>query len=290
MKDAEKKMTYFALYVDKWEAWELLTMEQRGVLITALFDYVQGGTPDISDPAIKMAFTLIRKGIDENAKRYAEIKRKNRENIKKRWAKLKQFEAGNNGAEDIRPNTTEYGRIRLHTKDKDKDKDKDNTTTDKSVGGGSVGKPTSPARARVEPSQATPTDPPTTGKERKNYNLQGFCEVWNAEREGVPGTRLPGITTDELAADPGKKEAVWRLMSAMDDARLFNNQHSLNADTEGGFIRHILADDYLNGRTQRRKTPANIFTAFKSEKIVQGIIRDYKDANYIPEFTTLQPK
>ena len=61
------------LYAGYLENIELLSMEQRGVLITALMKYVSDqDTPDM-DSATKMAFSFIRSQIDKDQRKYEEV-------------------------------------------------------------------------------------------------------------------------------------------------------------------------------------------------------------------------
>ena len=63
----------FVLYAEYLENIELLSMEQRGVLITALMKYVSGlDIPDM-DAATTIAFSFIRSKIDKDQKKYEEV-------------------------------------------------------------------------------------------------------------------------------------------------------------------------------------------------------------------------
>ena len=63
----------FVLYAEYLENIELLSMEQRGVLITALMKYVSGlDIPDM-DEATTIAFSFIRSKIDKDQKKYEEV-------------------------------------------------------------------------------------------------------------------------------------------------------------------------------------------------------------------------
>lgn len=83
----------FILY-QRYEAQlELLTMEQRGELFTAIFVYNGTGTvPEISDAAVKMALMFITEQIDHDKGRYAKKCEKNAANIAKRWGKAEKGE------------------------------------------------------------------------------------------------------------------------------------------------------------------------------------------------------
>lgn len=63
----------FVLYAGYIENIELLSMEQRGVLITALMKYVSDQDPPDMDSATKMAFSFIRSRIDKDQRKYEEV-------------------------------------------------------------------------------------------------------------------------------------------------------------------------------------------------------------------------
>ena len=66
----------FVMYVEHGEQMESLTMEQRGIWITAIYDYVRYGKAEIDDPVVKMLFTTNRQHLDRDAKKYEERIRK----------------------------------------------------------------------------------------------------------------------------------------------------------------------------------------------------------------------
>lgn len=111
----------FILYHDYEEHIKLLSNEQRGVLLTALFAYSRSGKlPAFDrDPALAMAFSFIRATIDRDNEKYQERCRKNAENIKKRWGK------NTASCDGIPPHTTVYDDIRMYTNDTDNDNDND---------------------------------------------------------------------------------------------------------------------------------------------------------------------
>ena len=77
----EKKS--FVLYNSYYTQLELLTMEERGELITAIFLYEKTGTyPDLSR-VVNMAFSYIKDALDRDREAYEERCRKNSENGKK---------------------------------------------------------------------------------------------------------------------------------------------------------------------------------------------------------------
>ena len=82
MKHTDKKS--FILYGDFFELFGLLSMEERGRLITAIFNYENAGVyPSELSDAARMAFVCIRNTLDRDRAAYEEKCEKNTENGKK---------------------------------------------------------------------------------------------------------------------------------------------------------------------------------------------------------------
>ena len=75
---ADKKS--FLLYLDWRQHLEMLTNEERGAFLIALFDYAETGALPALEGMAKMAFSFIRAQLDRDAKKYEERCRINREN------------------------------------------------------------------------------------------------------------------------------------------------------------------------------------------------------------------
>lgn len=65
----------FVLYMDYKEDFEALTNEQRGILITAIFEYQESGECYIEDPVVNMAFLHIRRQLNKDNEKYKETKK-----------------------------------------------------------------------------------------------------------------------------------------------------------------------------------------------------------------------
>lgn len=120
------EQTYFMLYFDYREHLELLTDEERGRLLTALFEYAEhGAVPELSG-ASKMAFSFIRSQIDRDFARYRERCERNRENGK-RGGKPKQTDRLQSvpNADEDNPDQAN----KANTKKKEKKNTKENTNT-----------------------------------------------------------------------------------------------------------------------------------------------------------------
>ena len=76
--------TSFIMYRSFNSPFELLDMEQRGILITAIFEYQMYGEVKISlTPLVNMAFVCIKDTLDRDARAYAETCKRNSENGKR---------------------------------------------------------------------------------------------------------------------------------------------------------------------------------------------------------------
>ena len=92
------------IYADCIAILEELTYEQAGRLFKAVLSYVneEPVTEIEGDPAVKMAFVVIKKQIDRDAEKYEIICQKRRDNINKRWHK---GEADTKDGKSIQVNT-----------------------------------------------------------------------------------------------------------------------------------------------------------------------------------------
>ena len=110
------------LYLDTDGQWEMLSDEQAGKLIKALFKYVKTGEAlETDDGMLKMAFSFISGQYNRDSERYEAKCEKNRQIALEREKKKRE--------ERIRNSTNVHEREQAYTNstdiDKDKDKDKD---------------------------------------------------------------------------------------------------------------------------------------------------------------------
>ena len=83
----------FILYREQYEGIETLSLEERGRLITALFEYFSNGKPSIElTPSAKMAYTFIKAQIDRDNEKYKQTCEKRRQNALSA-TKCKQMQA-----------------------------------------------------------------------------------------------------------------------------------------------------------------------------------------------------
>ena len=103
----------FILYDEYSAHIELLSMEQRGVLLTAIFAYRNGEEPPEMDNAVAMAFSFIKSQLSRDNERYDEI-------VKKR------SEAGKMGGRPRKQTKAKKANVFLEKQTKAKKADNDN--------------------------------------------------------------------------------------------------------------------------------------------------------------------
>lgn len=74
---------FFPLFFKNKDKLKYLSMEQRGELLTALFDYAAGGAIPEVNGIVGFAFEIFREDIDSSLEHYKETCEKNRENGRK---------------------------------------------------------------------------------------------------------------------------------------------------------------------------------------------------------------
>ena len=79
------KKESFILYTFQAETISELSLEQKGVLFTALFEYAAGEQPEITDQAVRVAFKSIRVQIEYDNKKYTDVCEKRRKAASNRW-------------------------------------------------------------------------------------------------------------------------------------------------------------------------------------------------------------
>ena len=104
----------FILYLEQQEVFEMLSDEEAGKLIKAIFEYEKTGKIINLDKALQIAFIPIKSSLDRNKEKYNKVVERNKKNIEKRWKK------------ENTKNTTGKNGINTNTKNTDNDNDSDN--------------------------------------------------------------------------------------------------------------------------------------------------------------------
>ena len=109
----------FILYLEQKQIFEMLTDEEAGQLIKAIFEYEDTGQTVTLDRSLQIAFLPIKNVLDRNKEKYEKVVERNKKNIEKRWNK-----------EDTK-NTTGKNGIQKNTKNTDNDNEHDNDKKEK---------------------------------------------------------------------------------------------------------------------------------------------------------------
>ena len=104
----------FILYLEQQEVFEMLSDEEAGKLIKAIFEYEKTGKIINLDKALQIAFIPIKSSLDRNKEKYNKVVERNKKNIEKRWKK------------ENTKNTTGKSGMNINTKNTDNDNDSDN--------------------------------------------------------------------------------------------------------------------------------------------------------------------
>lgn len=138
MGRAEKRS--FLMYYDYRQHFDLLSDEQLGMLLRAIFDYEENGlVPDYSDyPALQMCFSFVRAALDRDREEYARRCDSSRENGKKGGRPQKQS--------DETQKTNGFSGFPKKPKKPDNDNDNDNENDIDSDNENETRKPQKPIR------------------------------------------------------------------------------------------------------------------------------------------------
>ncbi len=86
-----KQKNSFLLYHDYWHWFNLLTDEELGCLLRAIYIYEREKTISANlNEKTQLIFFMIKETLDQDKKKYEEICNRNKENAKSRWSKPTQ--------------------------------------------------------------------------------------------------------------------------------------------------------------------------------------------------------
>lgn len=148
----------FILYLDQYEPISGLSLEQKGMLLEAMFAFHAGKPYKVADPVVNMAFGFFKAGFEREKRKHTAICNRRKEAANARWG-TKASEAMQNmqmhaSASDAMQ-TMPY-------QDQDQDQDKKNTFPDGNVVGAEP--PTPPQDAASRHDSRAPDVPEATEK------------------------------------------------------------------------------------------------------------------------------
>lgn len=191
----------FTLYKDLAGPLSRLTLEQKGMILDAVFAYQNGQEVKITDPLADMAFSFFEIAFQRDENRAAERSQKSRDAANSRWSesddsqnasdanscdRMQTHASASGSCESMQPHKNDAG-ICLNNKDNIKDKIKDNIFT--SPKGDVVGKDADPA-----PDTTKGTDPSDRDfcPHQRIIELYHEClptlprvKVWDDYRQGL---------------------------------------------------------------------------------------------------------
>ena len=100
----------------------MLTNEEAGQLIKAIFEYEDTGQIVNLDRSLQIAFLPIKSALDRNKEKYENVVKRNKRNIEKRWEK--ENTKNTTGKKGIQKNTKNTDNERDNENDNEHDKDK----------------------------------------------------------------------------------------------------------------------------------------------------------------------
>jgi len=111
----------FLLYTSHYPTLQLLTLEEKGMLLDVVFQYhITGKLPEIESFSVKMAFSFLKQQFDRDTEKYQRVVERNKANIDKRWNKEDtKNTTGKNGIPNDTKNTTGKNGIPNDTKNTD---------------------------------------------------------------------------------------------------------------------------------------------------------------------------
>ena len=117
----------FNIYFDTFEHIEMLTMEQRGELFTALYEYaINEKTTEFDNGMVKMAFSFMKAQIARDFEKYREKCEKLRKNIKTRYSKNESTNVYNCSQKENESTNVYNCNQEEKEKEKEKKEDKEN--------------------------------------------------------------------------------------------------------------------------------------------------------------------
>lgn len=238
------------IYADCIAILEELTNEQAGRLFKAVLSYVNDEpvTEIEGDPAVKMAFKVLKTQIDRDAQKYAVICERRRENINKRWHKEGQSAGDTKGGNSIQMNTNVNKSIQMGY-DNENDSDNESTKVDniKKTPTNVGGKETAAAVAATHSKSVSDRQKafyntliPFVNKYPKEM-LRTFYDYWSEPNRSNTKMRMELERTWDLS----RRLATWH---KKDEERKFNNKNNGNnnqrnngAEQRAGEVAAIIA-------------------------------------------------
>lgn len=227
----------FILYQNYFNQLALLSMEERGILITAIFEYTRDGRITLEiPPMVAMAFSIIKDTLDRDMNAYVEQCRQNSENGKKGgrpkkqpfFAETERFSEKAKKADNDKENENEKGNDNDNDMEKEKERnagariDPSDASPSFETGltNGSAAEESVPLVDRVPQDGPVPFPAPRLSKEDEAFlREKGIPEAYVTERRdrAVKYARSRGRSLSELLLDwwqTDRTRLPWKQCSA----------------------------------------------------------------------------
>jgi hypothetical protein len=204
----------FILYTSFYEPIKDLSNEQKGILLTAIFEYQMGNEPDIEDGMVLMAFRFMRNQFELDKRKYAEKVEKNRENGKLGGAPTGNNNRNNQTVEN-QPKTSE--RLKINPNDNDNDNDNENENEN------DINKfPPSENQPAPKTPPENKTDPTPNGVDPCNVLQTGIIKTSESQPVGevCSKTEIVPVSQSPPANKSRKKELTPEQMQLYHAAKL----------------------------------------------------------------------
>lgn len=109
MAKKKDRPSWFKMFIHQKAVIDSVPDETAGKALKAVFAYFEDGEIPIIDPLAFAVFSAIKPYVDESFADFEQTRKKNSENVKKRWARTKgktDDTDGINGMNDVPPDTT----------------------------------------------------------------------------------------------------------------------------------------------------------------------------------------
>ena len=124
----------FIVYYSWRNIFKRLSKEQKGELITTIFDYaIDEKEPDFSDLALGIAFDIVKDTLDRDGEKYEKICNARSEGIKKRWADNKKEYLSIDNNTSVTDNDNDNEKDNDNENDNDNDNDNDNENVNDNI-------------------------------------------------------------------------------------------------------------------------------------------------------------
>ena len=175
----------FILHLDQYAPIQGLSLEQKGMLLDAVFRFHMGEDPAFPDPVVGMAFAFFRAAFERNAEKYQAVIERNRENGKRGGRPRKAV--GCDVDNENPKNPVGFSKPKKADSDADSDllalgnsKVSAQSKTDRRNVSSASASPSAPPDAGIEPEKTQEFYRTKKGRKLTGKRLETFERFWSA--------------------------------------------------------------------------------------------------------------